>query len=189
VTAGFRSCLLLIVLVLVVGIGGVGWLFSVTKGDPVAITYSLLDVNGALSKWEDRTVKIVQVERDCNRKPTVVFEHQEHLTPEICASSQALRELFFEKMKNETAGQLCFEDSKISKTCPGVMGAAANGEAIFKLEGINEMDGNFVSDLHVPSTENAFYLFDQGDKIVVSVCKKNPSVTRLKVALLGVANC
>jgi hypothetical protein len=164
---------------------GVAWFMK----DPVQGLWKLADVHGGLSKWEDRTVRVTSIERDCKVDEKAANEQAVYFESDSCDSSANLNIALKGKLRSEVMGQPCFDDGPASGTCPAVPAFPYKGTAIVTLAGVNKSDGEFTSQLRLTSDDTAYYVLKSGDVMKASVCVSNPSIARIKAHWAAVKGC
>jgi len=123
--------------------------------DPVRGLWALADMNGGLSKWEDRTVRITSIERDCRIDEAAAAERQIYFEADSCDSSANLHTALISKIREQVIKQPCFDDGSFSKHCPGIHPSPYHGTASITVTGVNKSDGDFTSKVRLTADECA----------------------------------
>lgn len=157
--------------------------------DPIRSLWMLADFNGGLSKWEDRTVRVTSIERDCRIDQEAASGQVINFASDSCDSPANLSIALKEKLRREVRRQPCFDDGPSMKTCPAVPLSPYHGTAKVTLARVNHSDGEFTSQLRLTSDDVAYYVLKSGDVLQASVCVSNPSIARIKAQWMAAKGC
>lgn len=171
-----------------VGLLAIAMLIVVFAKDPLESLWRLADLNGGVSRWEERTVRIVSVERDCRPLELDGKEQSPWPARDICSQPRLLQAELAHLVRKRSYGQPCYETDS-GKTCPGVWPTRFSGSATITVEGVNQRDAQPKTSFDVSNSQELFYVAQRGDELAISVCRSDPTIIRLSARFQTVPGC
>lgn len=159
--------------------------------DPIRALWAVADLNGGLSKWEDRTVRVIAIGRDCTIDEAAAAKRGLYFASEDCGSPANLRKALEAKLREQIMGQPCFDEGSRGKQCPGTGVSPYSGTATITVAPVNKSDGEFTSTIRVDSNDShrGYFILRPGDVLVAGICQANPSIGRIGARFGRVKGC